>query len=645
MRHLTKSRFSLALECPTKLEYCDDPSFANANLDNEFLAALADGGHQVGALAKCLFPDGIEVDAIGRDAQVAQTERLLQQNTAAVFEAAIRFGRLFIRADLLNKHGNAIDLYEVKAKGFDSTDPDSQVLGKKGGFLSGMKPYLYDVAFQRYVLRKAFPGATIRAHLVMPDKSALCRVPQLAQRLRIRKDGRCVRIDVDPSLQDGVLARQVLCVVPVDNYLDQLEQEPLQMGAWVASFGEGIEDLARRLDDEPYSPRPGSHCKSCQFRATVNDLAVGKQDGRLRCWTEALPVTLAELTRGSVFDLYSSKATEALLTEGKALLVDLEPEDLKLAEKPDEISTSHRQWLQSEEARGAITHPFIRASRLQNSIAELAYPLHFIDFETSRPALPFHADRRPYEQLLFQFSHHQLEGNGTLCHATQHLAASGDALPSFGTVRALKLALGNDHGSVLHWWDHERTVLGEVRNQLALANAADVPDRGALLDFIDQLVGTKEIRGRLVDLGRLIHSHRFLPWYSRQQLTQESVAGPVEFIQVPTGTLRTSHLWPRRWNTKSQLHRSGLGTTGRRWTDRGPLLPVGRTGRRSRSCRTGAAGGGGCHRRRWRCRDGGLRTATERAAGRGRNPAPSVPAAALLRTGYPGHGDGLARSQ
>ena len=511
MRYLTKSRFALALECPTKLDYCDDPNFANANLDNEFLKALADGGHQVGALAKCLFPDGIEVDAVGHDASVAQTERLLQHETITLFEAAIRSGRLFIRVDLLHKSGNTIDLYEVKAKGFDSKDPGAQILGKRGGFLSGMKPYLYDVAFQRYVLKKAFPGATIRSHLVMPDKSALCRESRLAQRLRIRKDDRRVRIDVDPSLQDGELARQVLCIVPVDHYLDRLEQEPLEMGGWVTAFGEGIEELARRLDSEPFAPRLGSHCKSCQFRASQDDLAEGKQDGRLHCWTTALKIDAPELADGTIFDLYASRKTEGLLADSKILLSDVESEDIKLEEKHDEISLSHRQWLQSEEARGVVVEPFVRMARLQADIAKLHHPLHFIDFETSRPALPFHAGRRPYEQLLFQFSHHQLEDTGTLRHATQHLSVSDTTLPNFETVRALRRAVGNDQGNVLHWWDHERTVLGEVREQLEVVTARDVADRDALIEFIDQLLGTKAEPGRLFDLGRLVHRTVFFP--------------------------------------------------------------------------------------------------------------------------------------
>lgn len=511
MRYLTKSRFSLALECPTKLDYCDEPSFANANLHNEFLKALADGGHQVGALAKCLFPDGVEIDAVGHDASVAQTERLLQHETITLFEAAIRSGRLFIRADLLHKYGNLIDLYEVKAKGFDPTDPDTEVFGKRGGFLSGMKPYLYDVAFQRYVLKQAFPGMAIRTHLVMPNKAAICKEPRLAQRLRIRKDGRRVRIDIDPTLMDGELARHVLCVVPVDQYLDRLEQEPLEMGGWETSFDEGIEDLAQRLDVEPYAPRLGSHCKSCQFRANQEDLANGKQDGRLRCWTSTLKVNPSDLAGGTIFDLYASRKTEELLADTKILLSDVESEDITLEEKHDEISLSHRQWLQTEEARGVVVKPFVRMARLQADIAKLRFPLHFIDFETSRPALPFHADRRPYEQLLFQFSHHQMENNGTLRHATQHLSTSTTTLPNFETVRALKAAVGNDQGGVLHWWDHERTVLGEVREQLKSAVADNVVDRDALVGFIDQLLGTRAEPGRLFDLGRLVHRTVFLP--------------------------------------------------------------------------------------------------------------------------------------
>ena len=58
-RFLTKSRFKLACECPTKLFYtAKEQLYANQTVDDPFLIALADGGFQVGELAKCYFPAG-----------------------------------------------------------------------------------------------------------------------------------------------------------------------------------------------------------------------------------------------------------------------------------------------------------------------------------------------------------------------------------------------------------------------------------------------------------------------------------------------------------------------------------------------------------------------------------------------------------
>lgn len=56
-RYLTKSRFKLAVTCPTKLYYAGKPEqFADSHADNAFLTALADGGFQVGELAKLMYP-------------------------------------------------------------------------------------------------------------------------------------------------------------------------------------------------------------------------------------------------------------------------------------------------------------------------------------------------------------------------------------------------------------------------------------------------------------------------------------------------------------------------------------------------------------------------------------------------------------
>jgi hypothetical protein len=80
-RYLTKSRFKLAIECPTKLYYSGKSNeYHDTMSENAFMAMLAEGGYQVGALAKARYPKGIEIE--GRDHQkLAQlTQEYLRQD-------------------------------------------------------------------------------------------------------------------------------------------------------------------------------------------------------------------------------------------------------------------------------------------------------------------------------------------------------------------------------------------------------------------------------------------------------------------------------------------------------------------------------------------------------------------------------------
>jgi hypothetical protein len=57
-RHLTKSLFKIGLECPTKLYYEGNKAYANQKIEDSFLLALAEGGFQVGELAKHYYAGG-----------------------------------------------------------------------------------------------------------------------------------------------------------------------------------------------------------------------------------------------------------------------------------------------------------------------------------------------------------------------------------------------------------------------------------------------------------------------------------------------------------------------------------------------------------------------------------------------------------
>jgi hypothetical protein len=128
------------------------------------------------------------------------------------------------------------------------------------------------------------------------------------------------------------------------------------------------------------------------------------------------------------------------------------------------------------------------------------YPLHFIDFETSAVALPFHGGMRPYEQVAFQFSHHVMHADGRVVHQSQFLNAKPGALPNFEFIRALQQALSADDGTVFMWSPHENTILNKISDQLQ--SRSDAPaDSKNLRDFALSL--TKTGSRAMVDLCEL----------------------------------------------------------------------------------------------------------------------------------------------
>ncbi|HAT10903.1 MAG TPA: hypothetical protein DCS97_10000 [Planctomycetes bacterium] len=77
---LTKSRFKVGSSCPRKLFYAKQNTlYPDALQDDDFMAALAENGHQVGTLAQLLHPGGTLVETLNHDDAVAQTAQLLRR--------------------------------------------------------------------------------------------------------------------------------------------------------------------------------------------------------------------------------------------------------------------------------------------------------------------------------------------------------------------------------------------------------------------------------------------------------------------------------------------------------------------------------------------------------------------------------------
>jgi hypothetical protein len=508
MTYLTKSRFQVGIECPTKLYYqSNSHKYANLKLEDQFLEALANGGFQVGALARAYHPDGILIAEKSNEAAIEKTNEFLRHENCNLFEAAIRAGDYLVRIDVLIKKGNAIQVIEVKAKSFNPNE--DSFIGAKGSISAKWRPYLIDVAFQVMVLKNAFPQFTVSSYLMLADKTKTASVHGLNQRFKITKVDGKVSVRPIKQLAASELGTTLLVKIPVGIEVEKLESEEFEVGGATYTLSSYAAMLSADLNNnQKRFMGIGKHCNKCEFQANNEGLS----SGFVECWSKQTGLSSEQLTQPLLFELWrgylgSKDIITPLLNRQDYLLRDFQEEDF--APKNIKISVGYnateRRVLQIQSSITDIKTPSYNKEFLIDAFNSFKYPLHFIDFETTALAIPMYAGRRPYEQIAFQFSHHQVESDGSITHKDQWLNTAIGEFPNYDFIRALKLALENDQGTIFRYHNHENTILNVIYIQLLESNEID---KYELCDFIrsithkseDQHVGARD----MVDLYQLV---------------------------------------------------------------------------------------------------------------------------------------------
>lgn len=481
-RYLTKSRFKLAMECPAKLFYTAKRDiYYDSKTDNDFLKALAEGGFQVGELAKKYFPGGTDIESLDYETALAQTWELLQQEDVIIYEAAFRFNDLFIRADIVEKRGGKLHLIEVKAKSIDPSK-DSFTTGA-GGVQAKWKPYLEDIAFQKYVLQNACPELDVSASLLLTDKTKVTTVDGLNQLFLLSKEDTRTRCHYT-GLEDSTLGEKILTIIPVDSLIEIIYESA------IPSFEEMVALFADKYKrDEKISPIIGGHCGKCEFKTNQSVGEHPYRSGFHECWKSA-GVSDDYLRQPLVLDLWNFREKDSFIKKGVYLLRDLNRDNLEPKTKkkitfiPPGLSKIDRQVLQIEKVRSNDRSAYLDKEGLKKEMNSWVFPLHFIDFETTAVAIPFNKGSRPYEQVAFQYSHHVIEDNGTITHKGEWLSTETGKFPNFDFVRALKKELENDNGTIFRYAIHENTILNVIHRQL---KESKEPDRETLCAWIETI--------------------------------------------------------------------------------------------------------------------------------------------------------------
>ena len=516
MKVLSKSRFKLGLECPNKLFFTSNSQFANRKNEDSFLQALAKGGFQVEELARLHYPNGVFINTEPYEYEKAfqLTQEALLQDNVVIYEAAFLVDNYFIRTDILEKKGNHIRLIEVKAKSFNP-NKEHLFVGSKGGLVGGWKPYLFDLAFQKYVAKLTFPEFQFEAFFMMADKTKAASVDGLNQMFRVPLNGN-PRTDIIKQVSSiNEIGESVLSEVNVDEIINGIINDKYKYNENI-KFSEALISFKDAYINSKYFnwETKFSACKRCEFRASEEEKKEGKLSGFEYCFKKQHNWSDEDFKLPNAMEVWNFQGKN-LIESNRLFMNQLTEDDFNIVPIVDKISPGERQWIQVTKSLEKDDSIYVEKEGLLNEMSSWNYPLHFIDFETSTVALPFTSGRRPYEQVAFQFSHHIYYENGTIEHKSEFISNTPGEFPNFHFARALKKSLENDNGTIFRFATHENSILNAIIIQLLNSQESD---REELILFLKSITSsTKDSANpwqgerNMVDLNRVVKEYYYNP--------------------------------------------------------------------------------------------------------------------------------------
>ena len=560
MRVLTKSRFKLGLECPNKLFYTGKKEYANKKQEDLFLIALAEGGFQIEEYARMHYPGGVLLAGNDRDYEYlwGQTQELLKLDNVIIYEAAFLFDGLFVRTDILVKEGDTIKLIEVKSKSFDPND-EYIFVGKRGDLLAGWKSYLFDIAFQKYVMQLCYPNWKVESFIQMADKTKIASVNGLNQFFKISKkaDNRTGIVKMIDTLEPT--GNSVLGIKNVTDIVSKIINDEFKYSNELI-FSNAVKLFKEHyLEDKQINWPTSFGCKSCEFIITEED--EGLKSGFKECFQKHHGWGESEFSKSKTFDVWFFRKGNELFNDGIYFMDQLTEDNIGLKEEAGRLSMTERQWIQIQKEVKKDNNIYVDIEGIKAEMKKWKYPLHFIDFETSAVALPFNKGRKPYEQIAFQFSVHTYYEDGSIKHSQQYLNNEQGVFPNFDFVRALKKAIGSDDGTIFRYSNHENSILNAIYQQLKESKESD---SSGLIDFIKSISHSKSDSKEkwvgerdMVDLWDIVKKYYYNPLtkglnsikyvlpaiLNTSKFLQNKYSKPIRDIRLSSLNLSDNHVW------------------------------------------------------------------------------------------------------
>ncbi len=187
------------------------------------------------------------------------------------------------------------------------------------------------------------------------------------------------------------------------------------------------------------------------------------------------------LPKKSIFNIpYLSPKRKRDLIESKIIDIKNVPDDLPLNPMQRKIVTAIKTG-----------KPYLNNTKLNEFLDSFVYPIYFLDYETYPLAVPIYNNYKIYQQMVFQYSLHIVNVDGTVEHKEYLETEQSD--PSKILINKLTVDIGTT-GSVVSW--NKTFEMGRNDDMARL-----YPDKAEFL---------KSVNSRMVDLADFINKEMYI---------------------------------------------------------------------------------------------------------------------------------------
>jgi hypothetical protein len=495
MREINDNLFQQAVSCPLKLfHYLQSGSVRYSELPFRHRNKL----HLRDAVS--LRYENRRFTSDDTQSALAETELWLREDTIAICGAVLKSGSFITRIPILLKEGDRLTVVQVHGK-LRNRSQARQIDSVPKNRQSAI--YLLKAAFRVQVLQQLFPGCKPEVRLFFPDRTYRCGTGSfydLMQNVR----------SIDPGVELVEECNKLFAEVDATRGTEELMLSMPDNVAHRYFAGRTTEEICTLLIDTDWGSgnilnvRIHNGCKYCDFRKG------GGSDGK-GCWDRFFfDEEIAEPGR-HVFELIGhgndEESEKGFHFQEQVPFTD-QFSSFELLKKSGQqtISIHQRRILQILSSRDDDV-PQMWVKPGLKMIEGLRFPLHFIDFEAATSALPMERGIGPYNPVLFQFSCHTLQDDGSLTHHEWLDDTGAGEFPHPAFIGKLAEVPGIFEGTLIQYSQFEYRGLKDLLSGFRRNSMLYEAEINSVKNLMDGNSG-HEIP-RFVDLSRLISDFYF----------------------------------------------------------------------------------------------------------------------------------------